>query len=74
MQQLHTIYYRLLLVSCKKIPVLISFNWVWFKPVATGFLQFFAVLVQFFLYFHIRQPVAVAVRSKIAKKLDQTGL
>ena len=34
-------------------------------------MRFFAVSVRFFLYFRIRQPVAVAVRPKIVK--NRTG-
>ena len=41
----------------------------WFGPVFCGFLRFRS---GFFIYFRIRQPVAVAVRPKIAKKPDQT--
>ena len=43
-----------------------------FKPVRRSFLRFFAVPVRFFLYFRIRQPVAVAVRPKMEKK-NRTG-
>ena len=49
----------------------------WLEKWAKGPLlhRFFAVSVRFFLYFRIRQPVAVAVavRPKIAKKPDRTG-
>ena len=41
-----------------------------FGPV---FWRFLAVLVRFFLYFQTRQPVAVPVHPKKAKKLDWTG-
>ena len=45
----------------------------WFKLVWTGFWWLLVVLVQFFLYFQTRQPVAVPVHPKKAEKLDQTG-
>ena len=76
-KQLHTIYYgwQLILFNIYRFwSVLTGCSSNQFKLIWTGFLQFFAVLVWFFLYLLISQPVAVAVRPKIAKKLDWTGL
>jgi hypothetical protein len=51
-----------------------GFNWKQLQLVRTGSDRFFVVPVRFFWYFRIRQPVAVAVRPKMAKKPDRTGL
>jgi hypothetical protein len=60
----------------------IVFNWYYqfssvqissnqFRPFFGGF---FAVSVQFFEFYHIRQPVAVVIASKKREKPDWTGL
>ena len=44
------------------------------RPNVTGFNRFWSVAVRLWVYYHIRQPVAVPVTQNWAEKPDLTGL
>ena len=51
----------------------VTYNKTVTRPNVTGFNQFWPVAVRLWVYYHIRQPVAVPVTQNWAEKPDLTG-